>query len=206
MAGARPILIKTIIPVVFLLAVWLFAGRRISRLLDFAGTVQHASLPITPLSVQSSTFWIGEVPLSVSNDTGERSDVAVRADDSSRLVVSAGGKSAVLGTVTPAKGPFGFLDGEVAPEPGDEVTLTVRRSFMSWPTPFEMNFMTGHSPSWKRHVYYHLQWRKLSGAKLEMVWRYQQWYYSTLGDWSNGMMTGPGTGMIACKIDDARGK
>ncbi|MGE5326410.1 MAG: hypothetical protein ACM3NO_05180, partial [Deltaproteobacteria bacterium] len=104
-----------------------------------------------------------------------------------------------------ARGASAFPDGALTPEPGDEVSLTVKRSFMSWPTPFEMNFMTGHSPSWKRHVYYHLRWKKRSGASLEMAWRYEQWYYGSLG-WSNGMMASPGTGVIACKIDDGRAK
>jgi hypothetical protein len=206
MAGARPILIRMIILVFFLLAVWLLAGRRISMLLDFAFTVQPESLPVKPLSVHNSTFWTGEVPLSVSDTAGGKSDATLRSDDSSKLVVSLNGKAIVLGTLTPARGPSEFLDGALAPEPGDQVTLTVRRSFMSWPTPFEMNYMTGHSPSWKRYLYYHLKWKKRSGAQLEMVWRYQQWYYSTLGGWSNGMMTGPGTGLIGCKIDPERGQ
>jgi hypothetical protein len=49
-----------------------------------------------------------------------------------------------------------------------------------------------------------LKWKKRSGARLEMVWRYQQWYYGSLG-WSSGMMAGPDTGLIKSNMTPARG-
>jgi hypothetical protein len=71
---------------------------------------------------------------------------------------------------------------EFAPEPGDEESFTLRRSLLSWPTPFEFNFITGQSSSsWQRHLYYHLTWKKPSGAKLEMTWHYRQNFSSTRG-------------------------
>lgn len=88
----------------------------------------------------------------------------------------------------------------LAPEPGDETSFTVRRSCLSWPTPFETNFMTGHVSSWRRHLYYRLVWKKRSGAKLEMVWRYEQWFYSTDG-WTSGTMSHENsTGLIGVEI------
>ncbi len=48
--------------------------------------------------------------------------------------------------------------------------------------------MTGHSPSWKQHRYYQLIWKKPSGAKLEMLWRYEQYFYPGDG-WGSGFMT-----------------
>ncbi len=73
-------------------------------------------------------------------------------------------------------------------------------SILSWPTPFDFNFMTGHSPSWKRHLYYRVLWKKPSGAKLEMLWRYEQYFYPGNG-WASGFMTRQGfTGLIQVDI------
>jgi hypothetical protein len=86
---------------------------------------------------------------------------------------------------------------EFAPEPGDEVSFNIDRSFLSWPTPFETNFMTGHTSSWRRHRYYRLVCKKRSGARLEMVWRYEQWFYPSLGGWTASDITHEGsTGLI----------
>ena len=44
-----------------------------------------------------------------------------------------------------------------------------RHSVLSWPTPFDINLMTGQSPSWKRHTYYEILWKKSVGANLRML-------------------------------------
>jgi len=83
---------------------------------------------------------------------------------------------------------------------GDDASLVTRRSIVSWPTPFDLNFMTGQSPSWKRHIYYQLRWKKSSGATLEMLWRYEQYFYPRNG-WGSGFMTREGsTGLIRLDI------
>ena len=62
--------------------------------------------------------------------------------------------------------------------------------------------MTGHAPSWKRHYYHQLVWKKRSGAKLEMLWRYEQYFYPADG-WTEGNMTHEGTtGLIKVEITD----
>jgi hypothetical protein len=62
--------------------------------------------------------------------------------------------------------------------------------------------MTGQSPSWKRHLYYRLSWKKVSGAKLEMLWRFEQYFYSGDG-WANGFMAHEGsTGLIHVDVSD----
>ena len=64
--------------------------------------------------------------------------------------------------------------------------------------------MTGQSPSWKRHIHYRLLWKKPSGAKLEMLWRYEQYFYPELG-WGSGFMTREGsTGLISVDISLGR--
>jgi hypothetical protein len=88
------------------------------------------------------------------------------------------------------------------PPPGDEAVVQIRRSILGWPTPFDLNFMTGHSPSWKRHLYYRLVWKKPSGAKLEMLWRYEQYFYPGKG-WASGFMTRESsTGLIRVEIKE----
>jgi hypothetical protein len=88
------------------------------------------------------------------------------------------------------------------PPAGDDASIESRRSILNWPTPFEVNFMTGHSPSWKRHFYYRVRWKKSSGANLEMLWRYEQFFYPGNG-WASGFMTREGsTGLIRVDIKE----
>src|SRR5260370_34762874 len=49
--------------------------------------------------------------------------------------------------------------------PGDVVTISIQHSPISWPNFFEINFMTGKSPLWKRHIYQKLVWKKPAGAR-----------------------------------------
>ncbi len=141
-----------------IMIVWLFAGRRLTLLMDRIITVRETSLPVGPPIVEGGSVRIGErsLPLEPFREP-----------------------------------PFPFT-----PEPLDEAWLTIEHSALSWPTPFQFNFMTGQSPSWKRHMYYRLIWKKPSGAKLEMLWRYEQWFYSAFG-WASGAMIREGsTGLI----------
>jgi hypothetical protein len=86
------------------------------------------------------------------------------------------------------------------PPAGDQAFLATRHSAVSWPTPFEFNVMTGHSPSGKRHIYYEVRWTKPSGANLKMRWRYEQFFYPGNG-WTSALMTRDGsTGLILVKI------
>lgn len=112
--------------------------------------------------------------------------LSVVPDAGNKLVLFVSGKSFPLGELAPAQESAATFT--VRPENEDKASLTTRRSFLSWPTPFDFNFMTGHSPSWKRHRYYQLVWQKPSGAKLEMLWRYEQYYYASDG-WAGGNMT-----------------
>jgi hypothetical protein len=87
-----------------------------------------------------------------------------------------------------------------APQAGDDAFMEIRRSLLSWPTPFDFNFMTGHSPSWKRHLYYRIVWKKSSGEKLEMLWRYEQYFYPDSG-WVGGFTAnGASSGLIQVDI------
>ena len=99
-------------------------------------------------------------------------------------------------------GPANEVGVEFAPDPGDQLSLTVERSYLSWPTPFDFNFMTGQSPSWKRHLYYRLRWTKPSGVSLLLVWRFEQYFYGPESHgWAGGAMTREGsTGLLKADI------
>ena len=176
---------------------WLFAARPLSLFLDRFVTVRVRALPVTPLSCRFGTISIGDLLLSLSATPDER-PIEVDCDSSSRVVVSVDGRAFELGSRTGPSSGFEF-----APDPGDQVSLTVDRSLVSWPTPFDFNFMTGHSPSWKRHLYYRLRWTKASGPSFTTLWRYEQYFYGSDG-WANGMMIREGsTGLIGAEIRNA---
>ena len=141
---------------------------------------------------------VGGRPLELSR-SGERAELSIAADAEGRITLHAGEKTFSLGErAAPAEAP-GPFDTPFAPDPGDTVTFRVAHSAFGWPTPFDLNFITGKSPSWKRNVYYTLNWRKQNGASLELTWRYEQWLYD---DWGSPMMTNNGaTGLIRARID-----
>ena len=85
----------------------------------------------------------------------------------------------------------------------DAAIVSIEHSALSWPNFFETNFMTGNSPKWKRHTYQKLTWTKPTGAKLEMLWRYEQYFYQGTG-WTEALMTREGsTGLIRVEISGA---
>jgi hypothetical protein len=112
-------------------------------------------------------------------------DIAV--DAHGKLVLSAGGKSFVLGVATGNLVPIqGFRDmPEYAAEPGDTASLVIDHSLFSWPAPFELNVvgLGGTATTWVRHVYYRLSWVKASGARLSMLWAGEQPYYGSANGW-----------------------
>jgi hypothetical protein len=84
---------------------------------------------------------------------------------------------------------------------GNDISLTEEHSILIWPTPFEINFISGHSASYRRYTYYRLFAKKPTGQRLEMVWRYIQPYMAPDG-WI-GSQIGDGTGLIRI-VQDSR--
>ena len=198
----RKILITLAILVLFVVALsalWIFRGRQVSLFIDRFGTIDTASERINSIAYEGSgtggILHLNDLGLSL-NDVGPNHptpNIGTTKDD--QLALAAGGKVFAFG-------PLGSEAENLAavPPAGNDAFLTVRRSVLSWPTPFDFNFMTGHSPSWKRNLYYQLLWKKPSGAKLEMLWRYEQYFYPGDG-WGSGFMTREGsTGLIQVDI------
>ena len=203
----RRTILRILLLVVCLVVVgvaWIFGGRQLSLLLDRLGTAEVERIPIAELSYEGAEsggiFRMGGEMLSTTGADNHPFPLSIVPDANKKLVLFVSGKSFPLGELTPAAFQDSGATFTVRPERDDEASLIVRRSFLSWPTPFDFNFMTGHSPSWKRHRYYQIVWKKRSGPRLKILWRYEQYFYPTDG-WAAGNMTSEGnTGLIKAEI------
>jgi hypothetical protein len=196
----RKVLITLAILVVFfiaILATWIFAGRQLSLFSDRLGTIEIASSRIESVVYEGSgnggILHVNDLALSLNDRNGPAPNIGTTKDG--QLGVADGGKVFPLG---PLRSEAENL--AAVPPAGDAAFIEISRSILSWPTPFEFNFMTGQSPSWKRHLYYRIHWRKPNGVMLEMLWRYEQYFYPG-NRWASGFMTHEGsTGLIQLDI------
>jgi len=202
----RRILITFAILVVLVVALstlWIFSGRQISLFLDRFGTIEMTSVKVNSLAYEGSgtggILRINDLGMSLNNRTPAGLSPSIGSTKDGQFALAAGGKVFPFGPLrTSAENTGENL--AATPAAGDDAFITVRRSVLSWPTPFDFNFMTGHSPSWKRHIYYRVLWKKPSGANLEMLWRYEQYFYPANG-WGSGFMTRESsTGLIRVDI------
>ncbi|HEX3230053.1 MAG TPA: hypothetical protein VHQ95_13850 [Pyrinomonadaceae bacterium] len=186
-----------VVCIIAILATWIFGGRQISLFIDRYKTIETASARINSITYEGSgtggILRVNDLALSLNDTSGPSPSIGSTKDG--QLALAAGGKVFAFG---PPRSEAENL--AAVPPAGDQAFITIRRSALSWPTPFDMNLMTGQSPSWKRHVYYELRWRKPSGATLKMFWRYEQYFYPGTG-WGNGFMTKEGsTGLVEVDI------
>jgi hypothetical protein len=207
----RKVLITLAILVAFVIAIltaWIFGGRQISIFIDRFETIEIGSMPIHLVAYEGSGTggWltVNDVHLSLGDIINRKIALSIGSTKDNQFALASGGKVFALGLLTHT----GENGGEylaVVPPAGDEAFLVTRHSPLSWPTPFDFNFMTGHSPSWKRHMYYELRWKKPSGATLDVIWRYEQPFYGQQlvpGDgWGSGFSVHEGsTGLIQIDI------
>src|SRR2546423_11788277 len=164
------ILITLGILVLFLIALsalWVLRGREVSLFIDRFGTIEIASTRINSIVYEGSggggILHINDLALGLNDKNGPTPNIGTTKND--QLALADRGKVFAFG---PPQSEAENL--KIVPPTGDDAFVEIRRSVLSWPTPFDFNFMTGHSPSWKRHMYYRLLWKKPSGAKLEMLW------------------------------------
>jgi hypothetical protein len=199
-AAMRKLLITLGILVAFVIAIvasWIFAGRQISLFLDRFGTIEMTSARINSIAYQGNgtggSLHVNDLGLSLNDRNGPAPSIGTTKND--QLALADRGKVFAFGPVRTEAENLATV-----PLAGDDASIEIRRSILNWPTPFEVNFMTGHSPSWKRHLYYRVRWKKPSGANLEMLWRYEQFFYPGNG-WGSGFMTREGlTGLIRIEI------
>src|SRR6188474_512055 len=187
-----------------LAALWIFRGREISSFIDRYWTVETKAAPIKSIAYEGrgtgGILIINGVSLSL-NDVRANLSLNIGSTKDNQLALAISGKVFPFGPLTSASESTGERLATVAPL-GDQAFLAMRHSVLSWPTLFDLNFMTGHSPSWKRHSYYEIRWKKSSGTNLQMLWRYEQFFYPGNG-WTNGSMTREGsTGLIRVDIKE----
>src|SRR5215831_3295425 len=178
------ILLATLaVGLVSLAALWIFRGREISSFLDRYWTVETRFAPIQWIAYEGSgtggVLIANDINLSL-NDVKPGLSLSVGSTKGNQLALASSGKVFPFG---PLKSASEDVAEHLAtsPPPGDQALLATRHSVLSWPTPFDLNLMTGESPSWKRHIYYEIRWRKSSGVTLEMLWRYEQFFYPGKG-------------------------
>src|SRR5215469_10026085 len=177
------IYVLTALVIVF---VWLSAGRPLAVLVDHLVRIPVVSMPVKSLEYDGGGFVIGEFSMTFGQTDNLRSDLCLCDDSRNRVVLCTRGRSFVLGPRTNRPDPSGRPEIDFVPEDDDVVSFHGARSLIGWPTPFEMYIMM-RTPWWKRYVYYHLTWKKRSGAHLDMSWRYEQDYYIP-GGWTKPMM------------------
>jgi hypothetical protein len=194
----------TVAAVLLLSLLWLARGNDLSEMIDAVATKPVASLSPSPFGWNGIWLQFGP-PLGIVRESlvgrmsgidpqfrsldltgpgplyGNGADLVVDAEG--RLVLSHGGKSFVLGARTGGHIQVEAGDADIAEfasEVGDRASLVIERSFLAWPTPFEINFvgLGGAAKTWKRHIYYRLSWVKASGARLTMTWAGEQPYDS----------------------------
>jgi len=187
-----------------LAASWIFKGREISSFIDRYWTVETRSGPIQSVAYEGSgtggILIANDLSLSL-NEVGSGLALSVGSTKDNQFALATSGRVFPFGPLTSTSE---NTDERLAtvPPPGDQAFLAIRHSVLSWPTPFDLNFMTGQSPSWKRHIYYEIRWKKSSGANLEMIWRYEQFFYPGNG-WASGFMTRHGsTGLIRIEMKE----
>src|SRR6476646_493836 len=197
-----------VICAIAILAAWIFGGRQASMFIDRFETIESASVPIHSGTYEGGGTggWliVNAVHVSLNHIINPKIALSIGSTKDNQFAVASGGKLFALSPLTHT-GENGGDYLAVVPQAADEALLVTRRSTLSWPTPFEFNHMTGHSPSWKRHMYHELRWKKPPGATLDVVWRYEQPFYGQQlvpGDgWGSGFSVHEGTtGLIRVEI------
>ena len=171
---------------------WLFTARSLGLLIDRVHVSRLSETPVHELAFSRGTFEVAGVSLNSLTTETLPSGLTMTAQ-LGRAVIEYQGQTFPCG---PSRG-LNFT-----PDAGDAVTLITERSHLSWPVPFEMNFMTGVVPTWKRHCYTRLHWLKRSGARLEIVWRIEQGLFHE-GGWRPPTMEYITAGLLRVEIKQA---
>ena len=195
----RKLLIALLI-VLILTALWLWRGRDLSTLADRFKTTEAGTRPISAIIYDGSgtggVVHVDDVDLSLNEVELGGATPSMGTTKDGQLALSFAGKVFPFGPVQDDKLAARLSDGDAA-------KISIEHGVVAWPNFFEINFMSGNSPKWKRHIYQRLIWKKANGARLEMLWRYEQFYYAGNG-WTDALMTRPGsTGLIRVEISGA---
>jgi hypothetical protein len=166
-----------------LAALWIFRGRELLSFIDRYWTVESRLSSIQSIAYEGSStggiLIVNDVSLSL-NDVRPGLPLTVGSTKDDQLALASSGKVFPFGPIKSAASQETAERLATASPPGDQAFLATRHGVLSWPTPFDMNLMTGHSPSWKRNIYQEIRWNKSSGAKLQMLWRYEHFFFPAM--------------------------
>ena len=181
-----------------LVVLWLWRGRDLVTFADRFKLIETSSQPIETITYNGDgsggALQIGDVTLRL-DEGGTTPNVGTTKDG--QLALSYAGRIFAFGPV-----PVEIQQLRATRSSDDTATLSIEHSALAWPNFFEVNFMTGNSPKWKRYIYRKLTWTKANGAKLEMLWRYEQFFYANDG-WVEAFMVRPETtGLIRVEISN----
>ena len=198
----RKILVALLIVIVTTSILWLWRGRDLSMLIDRFELIETRSRPIKTIAYEGKgaggILHVEDLDLSLNEVELGAAQPSTGTTKDDQLALSFGGKVFPFGPTQ-----SGTENLVTVTPPGDVATISIQHSPISWPNFFEINFMTGKSPLLKRHIYQKLVWKKPAGAKLEMLWRYEQYFYPE-DRWTEAFMTRPGwTGLIRINISNA---
>ena len=189
-----------IILVLLVVAAWLSMGRRLAECLDRLVTARAQSLPASPIEYDGGGLVIGEQSMTFGQSNNLRADLELVTDFPNRVVLCARQSRFILGPRTNPVDSSGRPEISFVPERGDELSFVSRASLLPWRAPFEFPVFGGPSPRWDRYVFYTLVWKKSSGARLEMSWRYEMQYYAERG-WTRPVMRwNSHTGLLSVRI------
>lgn len=197
----RKILIAVLI-VVALAVSWLWRARDLAPLVDRFKTIETSSRPIDAITYEGNgtggVLRFGDIGLTLDETTLSEAKPNVGTTKDGQLALSFGGKVFPFG---PAISQDDKLAANVPS--GDTAKISIEHGVLAWPNFFEVNYMTGNSPKWKRYIYRRLAWTKPDGAKLTMLWRYEQFFYQNDG-WVGAFMNRPpATGLIRVEITNS---
>ncbi len=218
----RRLVFVFLILIVAMSILWIFAGRQISLFIDGYKTIETASSRIEGITFDGISIegrgtagvLLVDDPSAPAGPTAKRIlrlELIMPTGQSPHFGTTKNGETALsfagkVFTFSPllSGGTDEMIDYiNIGRPPADEASISLRHSVLSWVEPLNLNFMTGKSPSWKRHQYYQLIWKKPTGARLEMLWRYEQYFYPE-DRWTEAFMTRPGsTGLIRIDISNA---
>jgi hypothetical protein len=195
-------LLIVLLLVIILAGLWLWRGRDFTLLIDRFETVQTSSRSVDGITYNGTgndgTLQVGDLALSLNDVQLSAGRPNIGTTKDGELAISFAGKVFPFGRV-----PVETQQLRADRPPEDTAAISISHSTLPWPNFFEINWMTGNSPKWKRNFYQKVTWKKPTGAKLEMIWRYEQYFYPQ-DRWTDALMTRPGaTGLIRVEISNA---
>ena len=182
---------------------WIMSTRQMSMFADRWGTIEIDIDDVHDIVYEGDgnggTLVVGNLRLNLDPADAQMAKPHVGTDKQNNLALSFGGKVFPFGPIqtTPENANTAIA---AIPDRDDLTQFAIRHSAISWAEPFQLNFLSGHGASRKRHIYYQLLWKKSTGAKLELLWRFEQ-HLIPGNDWGSGFMMREGeTGLIRVEI------